>query len=70
LHTDSEQIHAALGVPVDGAPVIVLQRNAHDTMNVVRFIHNLGAGIGFNYQRHGEIPEVCDLIVRTKEVVE
>jgi hypothetical protein len=70
LHTDSEQIHAALGVPVDGAPVIVLQRNAHDTMNVVRFIHNLGAGIGFNYQRHDEIPEVCDLIVRTKEVVE
>lgn len=69
LHTDSEQIHAALGVPVEGAPVILLQRNAQDTVNVVRFIHNLGAGIGFNYQRHGEIPEVCDLIVRTKEVV-
>ena len=69
LVENSEQIHQSLGLPVENIDEIYLRRSNDDTYQTVRFIKNLGASIGFDFQRHQRIMPIMDLVVRTQEVI-
>ena len=69
LVENTEQIHNSLGAPVEHVEEIYLRRSSDDTYQTVRFIQNLGASIGFNFQRHQRVEQNIDLVVRTQEVI-